>query len=430
MSRTLTGALAFGVLVGSLMPHTARADESMSDADAAALSLADTEPDKPAAPVARPWKFFVQDAVRESGYRDQPSSLRNQASLDLIWQQTLTPDFAAKFSGRFDRFDPLSPAAAPSRDETTIREAYATWNVSPVSSVDAGRVEERQGAAFGYNPTDFFKAGAVNMDVSPDPESRRTNRLGTAAVRAQRVWDGGSAQVLYSPRLTGYSAPGNPYASSDWQRTNGANRGLLVVSQRVSATVQPQMLLYGEEKQDPQIGFNVSVVPASSVVAYAEWAGGRRASLIGRATGQDGKAFRASSAVGASWTTPFDLTFIAEAQTNGAGSTPDQWRSLQANNMAGWGTAVQASVSAQELPTRYGAFFMANWRNAGMRRLDMSAFVQVDQGGGRQIWGELRRHFDRFDVALQVQKQSGPSWDRYGAMRESRSVQLLAQFFE
>ena len=89
MSRTLTGALAFGVLVGSLMPHTARADESMSDADAAALSLADTEPDKPAAPVARPWKFFVQDAVRESGYRDQPSSLRNQASLDLIWQYRL-----------------------------------------------------------------------------------------------------------------------------------------------------------------------------------------------------------------------------------------------------------------------------------------------------------------------------------------------------
>ncbi|WP_370467210.1 hypothetical protein [Caballeronia sp. BR00000012568055] len=418
-------------MLASIAQVPAMAAETMNDADAAALNLADTSAAESAAPSApRPWKFFVQDAMREGAYRDAPSSLRNQASLGLIYQQSFGSSVGVKFSGRFDRFDPLSSAAASTRDETTIREAYATWNITPLANADAGRIDVRNGAGFGYNPTDYFKAGAVDIDVSPDPQSRRTNRLGTVGVRAQRLWDSGSVQMLFSPRLASRSEPGNPYASSDFQRTNGVNRWLFVGTQRVSATVQPQMLVYGEEGQQPQVGVNVSAVLARPLVAYAEWSGGRHASLAGEAAGQHDDAFRARSAVGASWTTPLDLTLIAEFQHSGAGSTPSQWRALQSGNTAAWGTAVQSSVTAQELPTRYGGFLMGIWRNAGMRRLDASGFMQLDQGGGKQVWLELRRHFDRFDVALQLQKQSGPSWDRYGAMRESRSVQVQAQFFE
>ena len=412
-------------------PDTARAQAAADSADAAALDLADTQP-VAAAPAAavHPWKFFVQDAVRESGYRDAPSSLRNQLSFDALYQQAVVPSVNVNLSARFDRFDPLSASAAPHRNESTLREAYADWNVSPVTVIDAGRVNERLGAAFGYNPTDVFKAGAVNLDVSPDPESRRTNRLGTVGLRAQQLWNGGSAQLLYSPRLSAYRAPGDPSASSDLQRTNGSTRWLFVGSQRVWASVQPQLLVYGEQGQAPQVGVNLSVTPANPVVAYAEWMGGRRESLIGRTTGVGDRAFRASSAIGATWTTPLDLSLTAEWQRNGAGATPAQWRSLQANDPASWGRALQTSVAAQDLPTRQGVFLMAIWRNVGMRRLDLSAFAQADQGGGRQVWLELRRHYDRFDVALQLQHQGGPSWSRYGAMPESRSVQALATFYE
>jgi hypothetical protein len=411
--------------------NAANAANVVNAADAAALNLADAVPAASApSPAVHPWKFFVQDAVRESGYRDAPSSLRNQLSFDLLYQQAIVPSVSVNFSARFDRFDPLSRSAAPHRSESTIREAFASWNVTPLTGVDAGRINERPGAAVGYNPTDFFKAGAVNLDVSPDPESRRTNRLGTVGVRAQHLWDGGSAQLLFSPRLASYSAPGNPFASSDLQRTNGVNRWLFVGSQRVSASVQPQLLVYGEQGQAPQVGLNLSVVPASSVVAYAEWTGGRRASLIGRSTGVDDRAFRTSSAIGATWTTPLDLSITAELQSNGAGATPSQWRALQSSDPRAWGSAVQTGVASQDLPTRHGAFVMAIWRNVGIRRLDLSAFVQADQGGGRQAWLELRRHYDRFDVALQLQRQGGPSWNRYGAMPESRSVQMLATFYE
>jgi hypothetical protein len=439
--------VACGAVLASCI-QSAMATEALDDADAAALALGDAalrpnQPSEsdPAAAQAQPaaaqsdaasprsWKVYIEDALRESGNRDAPSSLRNQASVDVIVQKELAPPIALKLSGRFDRYDPVSSSAPSTHSETTIREAYATWNISPVSSIDAGRVDERLGAAYGYNPTDFFKAGSVSADVSADPESRKTNRLGTVGVRAQHLWDGGSLQVLASPRLESYSEPGNPQASSDLQRTNGANRVLVKATQRLTENLQPQLLFLAEQGQSPQVGVNLSALATRSVTAYAEWTAGRSASLIGKATGQDDSAFRTRSAVGASWTTPLDLTFVAELQHNGAGATPAQLRSLQATNPAGWGAATQTASFAQELPTRYGGFLMATWRNAGMRRLDVSAYVQADQGGGRQIWAEARHHFDRADIALQLQKQSGPCWDRYGANHESRSVQVLAQVF-
>nr|WP_321851022.1 hypothetical protein [Burkholderia diffusa] len=398
-------------------------------ADAAALALADqpaaTPPD-----TAKPWKLNVQDALRASRYRDGGEAGRNQLSIEFEYGQWLTPSFAAHFSMRFDRFDPLGTSRTSSRDVTLVKEAYASWRASPAFVVDAGRVNERLGAAIGYNPTDFFRAGAVSLDVPPDPDSRHTNRLGTVGLRAQRVWETGSLAALLSPRLERRSVPGDPAAASDLQRTNGVDRWMLVASQRLSAAIQPQWIVYGESGQAPQFGQNLSVLLGNSVVAYVEWTGGYRRSLIVRATGAaDDRAFRSSSSVGATWTLPVDLSLTAEFQSNGGGADAAQWRSLQRANPMAWGSAVQTSIAAQELQTRHGVFVMAAWRNVGVRRLDLSGFVQADLGGGRQYWLELRRRFDRFDVALQWLHQGGPSWSRFGAMPESTSIQVLGIFY-
>ncbi|WP_425128587.1 hypothetical protein [Burkholderia metallica] len=398
-------------------------------ADAAALDLADRPAAAPA-DTAKPWKLAVQDALRASRYRDGAHAGRNQLSVEFEYGQWLTPTFAAHFSMRVDRFDPLGTSRTSSRDVTLVKEAYASWRAAPTFVVDAGRLNERLGAAIGYNPTDFFRAGAVSLDVPPDPDSRHTNRLGTVALRAQQVWDTGSLAALLSPRLERRSLPGDPAASSDLQRTNGVDRWMLVASQRLSAALQPQWIVYGESGQAPQVGQNLSVLLGNSVVAYAEWTGGYRRSLIARATGAAGdRAFRTSSSVGATWTLPVDLSLTAEFQSNGGGADAAQWRSLQRASPAAWGRAVQTSIAAQELQTRHGVFLMAAWRNIGVRRLDLSGFVQADLGGGRQYWLELRRRFDRFDVALQWLHQGGPSWSRFGAMPESGSVQVLGIFY-
>ncbi|WP_415750394.1 hypothetical protein [Burkholderia sp. BCC1988] len=398
-------------------------------ADAAALALAD-QPAATPADTAKPWKLNVQDALRASRYRDGGEAGRNQLSIEFEYGQWLTPSFAAHFSMRFDRFDPLVTSRTSSRDVTLVKEAYASWRASPAFVVDAGRVNERLGAAIGYNPTDFFRAGAVSLDVPPDPDSRHTNRLGAVGLRAQQVWDSGSLAALLSPRLERRSLPGDPAASSDLQRTNGVDRWMLVASQRLTAAIQPQWIVYGESGQAPQFGQNLSVLLGNSVVAYLEWTGGYRRSLITRATGAaDDRAFRTSSSVGATWTLPVDLSLTAEFQSNGGGANAAQWRSLQRANPPAWGRAVQTSIAAQELQTRHGVFVMAAWRNVGVRRLDLSGFVQADLGGGRQYWLELRRRFDRFDVALQWLHQGGPSWSRFGAMPESTSVQVLGIFY-
>ncbi|KVN45756.1 hypothetical protein WT12_17600 [Burkholderia territorii] len=425
------------MLAFALLPAFARAADAggadgtagVDAADAAALALAD-QPAATPADTAKPWKLNVQDALRASRYRDGGEAGRNQLSVEFEYGQWLTPSFAAHFSMRFDRFDPLGTSRTSSRDVTLVKEAYASWRASPALVVDAGRVNARLGAATGYNPTDFFRAGAVSLDVPPDPDSRHMNRLGTVGLRAQQVWETGSLTTLLSPRLERRSLPGDPAAASDLQRTNGVDRWMLVASQRLTAAIQPQLIVYGESGQAPQFGQNLSVLLGNSVVAYVEWTGGYRRSLIARATGAaDDRAFRTSSSVGATWTLPVDLSLTAEFQSNGGGADAAQWRSLQRANPAAWGRAVQTSIAAQELQTRHGMFVMAAWRNVGMRRLDLSGFVQADLGGGRQYWLELRRRFDRFDVALQWLHQGGPSWSRFGAMPESTSIQVLGIFY-
>ncbi|WP_231936053.1 MULTISPECIES: hypothetical protein [Burkholderia] len=404
---------------------------SVDDATNAALNLADATP--AAAPeAAKPWKFSVQDAMRWSDNRDAPTSWRNQLSIEFQFDHALTPSLGVHFAMRFDRFDPLSANADSHRDVMLVKEAYASWKPSPYLALDAGRINQRIGAAIGYNPTDFFKAGAVSLDVPPDPDSRHTNRLGTVAVRAQRVWDSGSVALMLAPRLASRSVPGDPFASSDLQRTNGVDRWMLVGSQRLTPTIQPQWVLYGESGQSPQFGQNLSVLLGNAVVAYAEWTGGWRPSLIGASTGRGNqdRAFRTRSSFGFTWTLPVDLSLTAELQSNSGGASASQWRALQASDPYAWGRAVRTSIFAQELPSRHGLFLMAAWRNFIVRRVDLTGFAQLDLGAGRQYWLELRRRFDKFDVALQFLRQTGPSWSRYGAMPEANSVQVLGIFYQ
>ncbi|KVL05189.1 hypothetical protein [Burkholderia ubonensis] len=413
----------------ALLPMLVQASDPDSEADAAALALADVA-ENASAETAKPWKLDVQDAIRVSRNRDGGDAGRNQLSIEFEYGKWLTPSFAAHFSMRFDRFDPIWTSRASARSIALVKEAYASWRAAPTFVVDAGRVNERLGAAIGYNPTDFFRKGAVSLDVPPDPDSRHTNRLGTVGLRAQQVWEGGVLTVLVSPRLDSRRVPGDPAAASDLQRTNGIDRWMVVASQRLAAAIQPQWVLYGESGQSPQVGQNLSVLLGNSVVAYLEWTGGYRPSLISSAKGdREDRAFRTSSSIGATWTLPINLSLTAEFQSNSGGADASQWRSLQGAAPYVLGRAVRMSVETQELQTRHGMFLMATWRNVGIRRLDLTGFVQTDAGGGRQVWLELRRRFDRFDVALQWQRQTGPSWSRYGAMPESASIQLVGIFY-
>ena len=131
--RCRVAALAFMLLPALARAASAGADTTsgaggaggVDAADAAALDLADRSAAAPA-DTAKPWKLDVQDALRASRYRDGAHAGRNQLSVEFEYGQWLTPTFAAHFSMRFDRFDPLGTSRTSSRDVTLVKEAYAS----------------------------------------------------------------------------------------------------------------------------------------------------------------------------------------------------------------------------------------------------------------------------------------------------------------
>ena len=55
----------------------------------------------------------------------------------------------------------------------------------PDTLIDLGRINVRNGVALGYNPTDYFRAGAVRAAVSVSPASLKENRQGSVMLRGQ-----------------------------------------------------------------------------------------------------------------------------------------------------------------------------------------------------------------------------------------------------
>jgi len=253
--------------------------DTAGDADAAALSLQGSAPQAAAQP--RAWQLFVEGGtgyseVRDDSLTNQTSSLQ-RLSGDLRIDATPLSGLRTVFSDRLDYADwPFE--LEPKREINTIKEAYFSLQPSNNFIFDAGRINEYSGVAIGYNPTDFFRGGAVRSFVSLDPISIKDNRQGSVMVRGQTLWNGGSLTALFSPKLS--SQPNSGSFNPDWGATNNVNRGMLIFSKRITEDLNPQFLLYQEEGSSPQIGMNITKLVNNSTVAYVEWSGGRSDTLL------------------------------------------------------------------------------------------------------------------------------------------------------
>ena len=416
-------------LVAAMLIGAAPECEGAVDDIDAALDLADAAP---ATPVAAPrsWKLNVEAAAVSAVSQNDAAGIRSQLAMDAQINHRVARSLQAVLAGRVDYFD-SSLSVERHSTVSTLKEAYLSWQPTPMRIVDVGRVNLRFGVAMGYNPTDFFKAGAVQITTTPDPESRRKNRLGSVMLRGQQLWESGALSVQLSPRLADQRDPGDPAASGALDRTNSTDRWLLSGSHQVNGNVRPQWLVYGERGHAPQFGLNLSTLLSDSAVAYAEWAGGRSASLAALAAGRnDDHAFRSRTALGVTYTLPIDLSLTLELQANGAGVSAAQAQTLAASDPLAWGRTLRWAGALQESATRHTLFAHVRWRNMFVQKLDLTGFAQADtDDGGRQYWLELRRRFDSFDLSLQWQRQTGDAWTRFGALPEQRSTRLLANFY-
>jgi hypothetical protein len=360
-------------------------------------------------------RAFVEDAVSGwSSPRQVP--VPYPPALAIAWQNRTSLDVAALWKpassltlALSDRLNAFEQDGQKILSRNTIRndlrEASVTWEPSPGSYLEAGRINVRDGAALGFNPTDFFKTRTLVGQASLDPSVIRQNRLGTLMFRAQTIWANGSASVAYAPKITQPSATleNDPLGVDPrFDATNAAHRVLCALNFEL-LDLSPQLLAYFELHRS-KIGANVSRPIGDAVVAYAEWAGGPEENLIARATAfgkataslppnaptlpptSANTAFRNDVAAGFSWTIAATMTINVEYHFHDAGFTPADW-----NNWYRLGSAPNApaalpgalwfvrgyATDQQEPVAQDQLFVRASWPRALIPELEFDAFAFV-----------------------------------------------------
>ncbi len=249
-------ATAVGLALLATLPAMAADAPSDPSSDAGALSLADEAPTVKAAPQS--WRLFGEGALARSWLRD-PSASGNEgrASIDFRYDGSVVPQLRAVFSDRLDLIHRNGDLEPHDDNVNTLREAYVSWHATPDLIGDVGRVNLRYGAAFGYNPTDYFKGNALRTVVSIDPVSLRENRQGTVVVQGQKLWSDSSVSAAFSPKLSD-SPPSSATFSLNFGATNPSNRWLLAASHKFTEELNPQLVVYGGEHMSTQAGLNLS----------------------------------------------------------------------------------------------------------------------------------------------------------------------------
>jgi hypothetical protein len=399
-----------------------------------ALNLADTTTES-AAVEASAWRVFTEatagrTTVHQWGQSDRTEDTQ-RLSLDLLFDKKLSPELRAVFSDRLDlnhQSDALGQQTLNS-----LKEAYLSWQPQNNRVLDIGRINVRYGAAMGYNPTDFFREGANRAITSFDPNAIRENRMGTAMLRGQTLWQGGALTAIVAPKVA--DEPNNGDWSADFGSTNNRNRWLVSVSHQLADNVNPQFVLYGDQRQPVQMGLNLAMLVNDATVAHIEWSGGRQKSLLAQAlplspaVSQD-EVFRNRLATGLTYTSANKLSITAEYHYNGAAVDKAVWNALRTSSMLDYESYRQLINEQLDLSTRQATFLRASWQDAFINRLDLTAMLRYNMDDHSKLsWLEARYRFDKSEIALQWQLASGDDSSDFGAMAQRRYIQALFRYY-
>jgi len=419
-------ALLAALAVSAAGPARGQNVAEAPDTEGAALMLADQAP--AAAERAKDWQLSLEGALGETAQRYGKGTVQHQRlSLDMQLDTQVSEGWRAVLSDQLDQRWQRQPEDSSSTN--TLKEAYLSWQPSPERALDVGRVNARYGVASGYNPTDYFRSGANRSIVAIDPASLKKNRQGSVMLRGQTLWSGGSLTAIASPHLA--DQPSDASFSLDLGATNRQDRWLLALSQRLSENLTPQWLLYGENTQSPQLGFNLTGLLGQATVAYVEWSGGRSASQLAQALqGADDTAFRSRLATGLTTTTQNKLSLTLEYDFNGAAPSADAWTALARQAPRAYAQYRAWAQGQLDLPTQQSVFLYASWQDALVNQLDLNAMLRHNLDDHSQlVWLEARYHWSNTDLALQWQHNRGTAGSEFGALQQEQVVQLLLRYF-
>ncbi|MDR3416512.1 MAG: hypothetical protein P4L83_10030 [Nevskia sp.] len=412
-----------------LLLALAASSAAMADSDTDALKLADTTPEETAR--ASNWRFFGEPAVGLVSVRgaDGGEVDTRRLSLGVQGETSQWHSLRASFADRWDIQGPPSAFGQRHANINTLKEGYLSWQAGSDWSADLGRINVLHGVALGYNPTDYFRAGAIRSIVSVDPASLKENRLGSAMARGQMLWNGGSVSAMFSPKLAVHD--NNASFSPDWGATNFQNRGLIALAQRIGEDVNLGALLFDDGSHPPQLGLNTIALLNDSTVAFLEWSGGSGPTQEMQALGSEQKdRFHQRFSTGASYTTSGNVSLTFEYEYDGAALNRSGLDTLLHQSPQAYGQYFLYTANAQELPGRQAVFFYAGWNDAFVQHLDLSGFARYNLVDHSHLqWAEARYHLNRVDLAIQWQTDCGDSTSEFGAAPQSSVWQILLRYF-
>jgi len=425
----MRNSFLYSALMATVLVHTAPVLAADADADALNLESA------PAAEAQTPrdTRVFVEAAVGSAPQRYQSDGRSlGRLSLDFSHSARLAPGLRAVISDRMDYND--SKIAGTDATVNSLREAYLSWQPDGGSTVvEFGRINLRYGPGFGYNPTDFFRDGSLRTLTTANPFALRENRLGSVMLRALRLWADGSLSVAYSPKLT--ERPSSDGWNLDLGATNNRDRAVVALGTQFSQRVSSQLLVYKEAGASPTVGASLTALVSDAAVAHVEWTNGSEPDLMSRALALPGitptdTVSRNRFVAGLTYTTASKLSVTAEYQYNGFALSQTDWAKLGATAPAAQFAYLLEAQRRQELAPQNAYLIYVTQKSLGLKNLDLTAFLRVNAADNSQlIWAELRHHWSKFDLAVQIQQHIGGPTSEYGVLPDRGVVQVLGTYY-
>ena len=355
-----------------LLLGTAAISSDASDDDALALESATVEQG-----TAASTRIFVEGAlgIAEQRYGMGSRSI-SRLSIDGRHGTRLSDRLRAELSARLDTRQPEDLRV--DNPVFSLREAFVGWQDDTARTVlDLGRINQRNGPAYGYNPTDFLRDGSLRTVVTVNPLEQRENRLGSVMARWQGLWPDGGASFLVSPRLA--HGPSSNGMSFDWGATNNRNRAVASYSGRLGKRASGQLLAYKGKGLQLQWGATGTALLSDAMVTYAEWSWSRERDLLSKALATSVPETSGNRIVaGLTYTTAGKLSITTELQYNRFALNRDTWEALAGAPQQVWALYYLTAQDLHELASRTGLLVYATQKDLFVKKLDLTGFIKFN----------------------------------------------------
>jgi hypothetical protein len=381
----------------------------------------------------------------------QPESLQARISANFDFDWDLAPNLRLSFGNRFNLVKPARARNSIGHIvQNDFRELYVTARLTERQVLDVGRINIKNGVAFAFSPTDYFRQGTTLAQTSADPAGVRAGRLGVFLARYQFFWDGGSVSVALAPELKKRASLGEELAGFDLglDRTNSTNSVLLTASPRV-ASLNPQFSFLLRDG-DWRAGLNASLPIGSALIVNGEWSGGAGPNLAAQLVEQGGldlatlkphaqNRFLNDAVLGVSWSNAkAKLTAIVEYSFHQGGL----WRGTRGalfdlietgGSRAGAALILPLVITGfeQDPLARHQAFVAVSRQDAGLKDLTFNLLVKAnlqDGSFGQQVSASYAQ--PRWSAGVFLTSTTGRRRSEYGILPTSLSASMsIVRFF-